>query len=233
MRPPRRSIDFSDSAVDLPNLVWYLDEPVADLSAVGFLALSRLATQHVTVALSGHKARTNSSGATASTGSSGLRRLRHSPSRRPTTARATPSGLRRIALLGCHPFSRPTTLSRGSSRWERAPRRRDRARLYSGPLAGADASCRTVPSPRRARGDTLLTSMFLDGQLALPELQHAPLFRPDVAWAASLEVRVRVPRPRSGGVGVPAAQPRPRVDGALTTKGSCFDVRQRGTCRQT
>src|SRR5207248_3684566 len=35
---------------------WVMDEPVADLSALGFLALSELATQHVTVALSGQGA---------------------------------------------------------------------------------------------------------------------------------------------------------------------------------
>ena len=39
-----------------PTLVWHLDEPVADLSALGFLALSHLARQHVTVALSGQGA---------------------------------------------------------------------------------------------------------------------------------------------------------------------------------
>lgn len=41
---------------DLERLVWTLDEPIADLSALGFEALSQLATQHVTVALSGQGA---------------------------------------------------------------------------------------------------------------------------------------------------------------------------------
>ncbi|HEV3477928.1 MAG TPA: asparagine synthase (glutamine-hydrolyzing) [Gaiellaceae bacterium] len=45
-----------DDTVDLADLVWYLDEPLADLSALGFLALSELARQHVTVALSGQGA---------------------------------------------------------------------------------------------------------------------------------------------------------------------------------
>ena len=37
-------------------LVWHMDEPLADLSALGFLAISELATKHVTVALSGQGA---------------------------------------------------------------------------------------------------------------------------------------------------------------------------------
>ena len=41
-------LSFLDDTIDLPDLVWHLDEPVADLSALGFLALSQLARQHVT-----------------------------------------------------------------------------------------------------------------------------------------------------------------------------------------
>jgi asparagine synthase (glutamine-hydrolysing) len=37
-------------------LIWHLDEPLADLSSIGFLALSELASDHVTVALSGQGA---------------------------------------------------------------------------------------------------------------------------------------------------------------------------------
>jgi asparagine synthase (glutamine-hydrolysing) len=40
----------------LTQLVWHLDEPLADLSSLGFLALSQLASRHVTVALSGQGA---------------------------------------------------------------------------------------------------------------------------------------------------------------------------------
>src|SRR5215218_1665417 len=49
-------LSLHDQQLDLPDLVWHLDEPLADLSALGFLALSQLATQHVTVALSGQGA---------------------------------------------------------------------------------------------------------------------------------------------------------------------------------
>jgi asparagine synthase (glutamine-hydrolysing) len=40
----------------LSRLVWHLDEPLADLSSIGFLALCELAAEHVTVALSGQGA---------------------------------------------------------------------------------------------------------------------------------------------------------------------------------
>jgi asparagine synthase (glutamine-hydrolysing) len=44
------------SDVDLASIVWSLDEPLADLSTIGFSALSQLAREHVTVALSGQGA---------------------------------------------------------------------------------------------------------------------------------------------------------------------------------
>ncbi len=45
-----------DDPVDLEALVWSLDEPLADLSSLGFSALSSLTAEHVTVALSGQGA---------------------------------------------------------------------------------------------------------------------------------------------------------------------------------
>ena len=49
-------LSFADQTVDLGELVWYMDEPLADLSSLGFLALSELAASQVTVALSGQGA---------------------------------------------------------------------------------------------------------------------------------------------------------------------------------
>jgi asparagine synthase (glutamine-hydrolysing) len=49
-------LSFARDTVDLEDLVWYLDEPLADLSSLGFIALSELAARHVTVALSGQGA---------------------------------------------------------------------------------------------------------------------------------------------------------------------------------
>jgi len=49
-------LSFAEETVDLAELVWHLDEPLADLSSLGFHALSRLAAEHVTVALCGQGA---------------------------------------------------------------------------------------------------------------------------------------------------------------------------------
>ena len=49
-------LGLDEAPVDLAELIWHLDEPLADLSALGFLALCELASRHVTVALSGQGA---------------------------------------------------------------------------------------------------------------------------------------------------------------------------------
>lgn len=49
-------LSFTDAAIDLTELVWHLDEPISDISAIGFIELCRLARTHVTVALSGQGA---------------------------------------------------------------------------------------------------------------------------------------------------------------------------------
>jgi asparagine synthase (glutamine-hydrolysing) len=46
-------LSMNETAIELEDLVWALDEPVADLSALGFMALSELAARHVTVAIAG------------------------------------------------------------------------------------------------------------------------------------------------------------------------------------
>lgn len=50
------ALSLADPGVDLVDLAFQLDEPLADLSALGFLALSRLAATEVKVALSGQGA---------------------------------------------------------------------------------------------------------------------------------------------------------------------------------
>ena len=55
-RSPRARAVRARHRVDLQSLAWHLDEPLADLSSLGFLALSELAARHVTVALSGQGA---------------------------------------------------------------------------------------------------------------------------------------------------------------------------------
>ena len=49
-------LELDEGSAALEDLVWHLDEPLADLSTLGFHALSLLASRHVTVALSGQGA---------------------------------------------------------------------------------------------------------------------------------------------------------------------------------
>jgi asparagine synthase (glutamine-hydrolysing) len=49
-------LSYAEDAVELEDLVWSMDEPLADLSSLGYLALSELTSRHVTVALSGQGA---------------------------------------------------------------------------------------------------------------------------------------------------------------------------------
>ena len=49
-------VELQSDLSTLKRLIWHLDEPLADLSSIGFLALCELAAQHVTVALSGQGA---------------------------------------------------------------------------------------------------------------------------------------------------------------------------------
>jgi asparagine synthase (glutamine-hydrolysing) len=61
-------LSFLDDSVDLGELMWCMDEPLADLSALGFEALSKLASEHVTVGLWPGKGPTSCWAATRSTG---------------------------------------------------------------------------------------------------------------------------------------------------------------------
>ncbi|MGH2969621.1 MAG: asparagine synthase (glutamine-hydrolyzing), partial [Solirubrobacteraceae bacterium] len=49
-------VELQSDPAHLSRLVWHLDEPLADLSSIGFLSLCELAAGHVTVALSGQGA---------------------------------------------------------------------------------------------------------------------------------------------------------------------------------
>ena len=46
-------LSIDEVELDLGELLWHLDEPIADLSTLGFHALCKLAAEHVTVALCG------------------------------------------------------------------------------------------------------------------------------------------------------------------------------------
>jgi asparagine synthase (glutamine-hydrolysing) len=183
-------LSFAEQAVDLAELTWYLDEPLADLSALGFLALCELATKHVTVALSGQGADELLGGY-----------LKHQAAvlcalwgRLPGPVRAVGAAavplargrVRRAArtLAARDPASRLVAMS--SKLGDDL-----RAQLVRGPLAELDgyAGLRAVRAlldgvPDRPLGTTL----YLDGQLALvDDMLH---YFDRASMAHSLEVRV-------------------------------------------
>jgi asparagine synthase (glutamine-hydrolysing) len=183
-------LSLHDRVVDLADLVWSLDEPVADLSALGFLALSDLASQHVTVALSGQGADELFGGYT-----------KHRAARLITEWERLPSSLRRpvdaLARQARGRFRRP-----GEALGTRDPverllamsgqlRRPLRSQLVSGRLAELDgrAASRAIQA---ALGDVsanaLETQLYLDAKLGL--VDDMLLYFDRTSMARSLEVRV-------------------------------------------
>ena len=180
-------LSLADQEVDLADLTWFMDEPVADLSSLGFLALSELAARHVTVALSGqgadellggylkHKAASLSrfvprpvASVVAAVGSQGPRRLR----RTAWTLGARTPAERVLAMSGKLPEAVRRELARG-------------------PLAASDGRAALTAIERHANGlsgDPLSETLFLDAQLALPDdMLH---YFDRASMAHSLEVRV-------------------------------------------
>ncbi len=183
-------LSLGEQSVDVSELVWHLDEPVGDLSSLGFLALSELAAKHVTVALSGQ-------GADELLG--GYRK--HRAASLATTWKRVPGPLRRTALaLASHGPSRfdraldalaatdPTTrLLAMSGRLDESVRQE----LVRGPLAevGGGAARRAIDAhARHLADDPLPATLFLDGQLGLvDDMLH---YFDRASMAHSLEVRV-------------------------------------------
>ena len=183
-------LSFAEQTVDLAELVWFMDEPLADLSALGFLALSELAASEVTVALSGQGAdellggyRKHRAAAIAGTWSrlprplrsAGTAALRHAPSRLGRVSRT---------LDAADPVER---LLAASGRIGPALRHD----LVRGPLAQQDGNtaARLVRERLGSVGDDPLpAALYLDGQLGLvDDMLH---YFDRASMAHSLEVRV-------------------------------------------
>ena len=197
-RPPRaRALVRRGDDLRSTDLVWHLDEPLADLSSLGFIALSELAAQHVTVALSGQ-------GADELLG--GYRKHRAAAHRRHVAARARHrsgallSPRRPTARDGCAGRSRRSRAAgrgRAAALDERRARRPTlRRRLVRGPLAELDgnaALARDLVPARRLPGRAA-AGHALPRRAARPCRRHAPLLRSRVDGALARGARA-VPRP--------------------------------------
>jgi asparagine synthase (glutamine-hydrolysing) len=183
-------LSLADRTLDLENLVWHLDEPLADLSGLGFLALSDLAARHVKVALSGQGADELFGGYMKHQAASFCAAWMRMPrSVRNVEARFAPLArgrLRRAARTLAAPDA-ATRLVAMSGKLDPDVRRR----LVQGPLAGTDgrAAERSVRALLNGMpDDPVATTLFLDGQLALvDDMLH---YFDRTSMAHSLEVRV-------------------------------------------
>ncbi len=185
--------ELETSALDHPDLLddalRQLEEPIADLSCVGLLLLSRLARETVTVALSGQGADELLGGYRKHQIAHGADLLRRLPPARaavalaarlgaPESARAR--GLR--ALSTRDPVERMLAMSR-------VVQPRERLALFTSEFLTAT----DVGEPVRRQGDlagrsALTQTLYLDTRLAL--LDNMLLYFDKMSMATSLEVRV-------------------------------------------
>jgi asparagine synthase (glutamine-hydrolysing) len=185
------------SATDHPDLLddalWHLEEPVADVSFLGFQLLSRLASESVTVALSGQGAdellggyRKHQIAALAAPlhrGPAALRAALRAAARHASAGSTLARGLSAVAAED--PAERLLAMSRVLQPQDRsvllAPGFRERS--FEQELAGA-IKAQLPGSARGPLGETLA----LDMRLAL--VDNMLLYFDKMSMAASLEVRV-------------------------------------------
>lgn len=183
-------IHYGQNEIELGELLWALDEPIADLSSLGFLAISRLAAQHVTVALSGQGADELMGGYRKHQAAALAERWQRLP-------RLVRRGGERVMLAGparLHRAARTLAADNASERLLAMSGRIDdelRCALYRGPLAESDgrAALRAIlPLAAGVEDPALAATLHIDGQLALPDdmLQYYDR----TSMAQSLEVRV-------------------------------------------
>jgi len=183
-------LSFHEDAVALEELVWDLDEPLADLSALGFHALCRLAARDVTVALSGQGADELFGGYPGHRSATTIAAWERLPSPlrmgAGVVAALTPIGRRRSVRI--------LTASDPAERYLRqhgllTPE--IRKRLYVGSLAGRDGAAARTAVAGHANGlpaDPVLLALHLHALLGLPDdMLH---YFDRTSMAHSLEVRV-------------------------------------------
>jgi asparagine synthase (glutamine-hydrolysing) len=184
------TLSMIESGVSLETLVWHLDEPLSDISSLGFYMLSELAARHVTVALSGQGADELLGGYRKHRVASVLRTLGRLPQPLRSLLEGMASGRRTEAvratraLAARDPAQRLLAMS-GLVDDEL------RSALLTGPLAGTDDSAAHAAVSARLQqptGDPLLDTLSIDAQLALVDDMLQYFDR--TSMAHSLEVRV-------------------------------------------
>jgi asparagine synthase (glutamine-hydrolysing) len=184
------ALSLTDDVVDLTELVWYLDEPIADLSSLGSYALCKFASETVSVALSGQGADELFGGYKKHRAAALTERWhRLGALGRGSASLAARVGPRRIqrparTLLAADPVERHLAMSgRLDADLQET--------LLAGPLAHADDRIvidALMPYAEGLRDEPLAASTYLDGRLMLVDaLLH---YFDHMSMAHSLEVRV-------------------------------------------
>lgn len=178
----------------LDEAIWHLEGPIADVSCLGFILLSRLARQHVTVALSGQGAdellggyRKHEIGAMAAMVRRWVpgpaRRLTAAAARRPVNRSTAARGI--LALATDDPVERLLAMSRVVQPGERTTLLRPE---FQHPRAEAEiagvVAAHLPPVPLSPLGETL----HIDTRVAL--VDNMLLYFDKMSMATSLEVRV-------------------------------------------
>jgi asparagine synthase (glutamine-hydrolysing) len=183
-------LSIFDADVSIEDLVWYVDEPLADLSALGLLALSELAAQHVTVGLSGQGADELLAGYTKHRAAAFASRWR----RMPPPLRNVGTAFRHFGPARVRRMSRALAAGDAADRLVAMSGKLGtelKARLFRGPLASLDGNAAREAVLARLNGvpdDPLPTTLFIDAQLALvDDMLH---YFDRASMAHSLELRV-------------------------------------------
>ena len=183
-------LSMRTDAASLEDLVWALDEPVADLSAIGLEALSRLASTHVTVALAGQGADELFGGysryvrASVISRASGLPRAVTGPAAWLMKQRGGRWGRFAAALEAEDAATRYLALRSANLRDA------DRPTLVRSPLGRTSARAQAAVASKASgtRGEPLADALYLDGRLGL--VDDMLLYFDRVSMAHSLELRV-------------------------------------------
>jgi asparagine synthase (glutamine-hydrolysing) len=185
------------SAMDHPTLledaIWHLEEPITDLSFLGFILLSRLAREHVTVALCGQAADELLGGYAKHAVAHAADRVAHLPAPARHALAAAAARLPEGSRLGRG--LRATTTQDDAERllqMSRVVLSDQRLALLSPAFRSSDAERRLRDVIRlRAsgrRGSVLSETLQLDTKLALVDLMF--LYFDKMSMATSLEIRV-------------------------------------------
>jgi asparagine synthase (glutamine-hydrolysing) len=182
-------LSVKKNAVNIDELAWRLDEPVADLSALGFDLLSQLAAEHVTVALAGQGADELFGGYTKHRAAAAIGAFHFIPEGLRTAVGRlpwpSPRMRRALSALGAgDPSERLLAMSGRLVNGIRAD-------LYKGALSEVrDDNAYTAVDALRGGldGDPLAVMLYLDAKLGL--IDHMLLYFDRTSMAHSLEVRV-------------------------------------------